>query len=80
MTKDREEIVKMLPEPDENTGNYIFLSEATDKLTKQVATPARVKKVINNFIELATYQELVKDELAIALSKEFIILERVKEE
>ncbi|KKN45068.1 hypothetical protein LCGC14_0686930, partial [marine sediment metagenome] len=30
--------------------------------------------------ELATYQELVKDELAIALSKEFIILERVKEE
>ncbi|KKN15957.1 hypothetical protein LCGC14_0980900, partial [marine sediment metagenome] len=28
--------------------------------------------------ELATYQELVKDELAIALSKEFIILERRK--
>ncbi len=80
--KDREEIVKMLPEQ-ENT-HYCcskrrnqLLSDIADKLTKQVVSIGE----IDNFVSFVPYRLELANQIknyAEALSKEFIILRRKK--
>ena len=86
--KDREEIVKMLPEfvCTCNAGaicecgwraKTILLSDTADKLTKQVVSIGE----IDNFVSFVPYRLELANQIknyAEALSKEFIILRRKK--